>query len=53
MSRVGKMPVAVPEGTTAAIAGNQITIKGPLGSMSRTLSDLVVVKQEDKLLKVE
>ena len=53
MSRVGKMPVAVPEGTTAAIAGNQITIKGPLGSKSRTLSDLVVVKQEDKLLKVE
>ena len=53
MSRVGKMPVAVPEGTTAAIAGNQITIKGSLGSMSRTLSDLVVVKQEDKLLKVE
>ncbi len=53
MSRVGKMPVAVPEGATAAIAGNQITIKGPLGSMSRTLSDLVVVKQEDKLLKVE
>lgn len=53
MSRVGKMPVAVPEGTTAAIAGNQITIKGPLGSMSRTLSDLVVVKQEGKLLKVE
>ena len=53
MSRVGKMPVAVPEGTTAAISGNQITIKGPLGSVSRTLSDLVVVKQEDKMLKVE
>ena len=47
------MPIVIPEGTTAAIADNQIPVKGPLGSMSRTLSDLVVVKQEDKALKVE
>lgn len=53
MSRVGKMPIVIPEGTSAAIADNQITVKGPLGAMTRTLSDLVVVKQEDKSLKVE
>ena len=53
MSRVGKMPVVIPEGTTATIANNEITVKGPLGSMSRILSDLVTVKQEDKSLKVE
>lgn len=53
MSRVGKMPVAIPDGTTATIADNQITIKGPLGSMSRSLSDLVVVKQEGNALRVE
>ena len=53
MSRVGKMPVVILEGTTATIANNEITVKGPLGSMSRILSDLVTVKQEDKSLKVE
>ena len=53
MSRVGKMPIAIPDGTTATIANGQITVKGPLGSLSRDLSDLVVVKQEDKSLKVE
>ena len=53
MSRVGKMQVVIPEGTTATIANNEITVKGPLGSMSRILSDLVTVKQEDKSLKVE
>lgn len=53
MSRVGKMPIAIPDGTTATIANGQITVKGPLGSLSRDLSDHVVVKQEDKSLKIE
>ncbi len=53
MSRVGKMPIVIPSGTTASVANNQITVKGPLGSLSRVLSDLVVVKQENTQLKVE
>jgi large subunit ribosomal protein L6 len=32
MSRVAKMPIAVPSGTDVAINASSITVKGPLGS---------------------
>ncbi len=53
MSRVGKMQIAIPDGTTATIDGNQVTIKGKQGSLTRVFSDLVAVKQEGNVLKVE
>jgi len=46
MSRVGKMPVAVPQGVDVAIKDDQITVKGAQGSLSRTLSPLVKVSNE-------
>lgn len=53
MSRVGKMPIAIPDGTTVTISGGQITVKGSLGALSRDLSDHVRVKEENKNLLVE
>ena len=53
MSSVGKMQIAIPDGTTATIDGNQVTIKGKQGSLTRVFSDLVAVKQEGNILKVE
>lgn len=53
MSRVGKMPIAIPDGTTVTISGGQITVKGSLGTLSRDLSDHVRVKEEDKNLLIE
>jgi ribosomal protein L6, bacterial type len=53
MSRVGKMPIAIPDGTTVTISGGQITVKGSLGTLSRDLSDHVRVKEENKNLLVE
>lgn len=53
MSRVGKMPIAIPDGTTVTISGAQITVKGSLGTLSRDLSDHVRVKEESKNLLVE
>ena len=36
MSRVGKMPIAVPAGVTVDIAeNNQVTVKGPKGELTR------------------
>ena len=32
MSRVGKSPIALPQGAEATISGEQITVKGPLGT---------------------
>jgi large subunit ribosomal protein L6 len=37
MSRIGKKPIALPAGVTATVNGNQVTVKGPKGTLSRTL----------------
>ncbi len=47
MSRVGKMPVAVPQGVDVAISADQITVKGSNGTLVRTLNPLVDIKSND------
>ena len=47
MSRVGKMPVAVPEGVTVEIKQDQINVKGKGGALSLALSNLVKVESKD------
>ncbi|MDP2007808.1 MAG: 50S ribosomal protein L6 [Rubrivivax sp.] len=44
MSRVGKMPVTVPQGVDVAIKDDQITVKGSNGALTRTLNPLVAIK---------
>jgi large subunit ribosomal protein L6 len=46
MSRVGKMPIAVPQGVDVAITADQISVKGSLGTLVRKGNDLVTVKNE-------
>ena len=46
MSRVGKMPIAVPPGVDVAITADQITVKGSKGTLVRTLNPLVAVKKD-------
>lgn len=53
MSRVGKSPIAIPDGTTVSITKEQIAVKGKLGSLTCPLSEYVTVKEEDKKLHVE
>lgn len=53
MSRVGKMPVALPKGAEATITAAQITVKGPLGSLIQPLNGLVKVENNDGTLKFE
>ncbi|WP_418317370.1 50S ribosomal protein L6 [Piscinibacter sakaiensis] len=50
MSRVGKMPIAVPKGVDVAINAQQISVKGSLGTMVRPLNPLVSVKSENDTL---
>lgn len=47
MSRVGKHPVAIPQGVEVAIAGQQLTAKGKLGQLSLALPEEVAVSKED------
>jgi large subunit ribosomal protein L6 len=44
MSRVGKMPIAVPAGAEVAISAAAITVKGPLGVLTQSLNGLVKLK---------
>ena len=47
MSRIGRMPVAVPAGVTVTIAdGNVVTVKGPLGTLTETFAEIITIKQE-------
>jgi large subunit ribosomal protein L6 len=53
MSRIGKRPVAIPSGVTAAIDNGQLVVKGPKGTLSLGLSDLVSYKLDDGTISVE
>ena len=46
MSRIGKIPIAIPAGVTASVDGNTVKVKGPKGELSRTLDGGVTAKIE-------
>lgn len=47
MSRVGRMPVAVPGGVQINIEGSQVKVKGPKGELERTFSPLIGIALEN------
>ncbi|MBU9725964.1 50S ribosomal protein L6 [Diplocloster modestus] len=48
MSRIGRMPIAVPAGVTVDIAeNNKVTVKGPKGTLERVLPSEMELKMED------
>jgi large subunit ribosomal protein L6 len=52
MSRVGKLPVPIPENVKVSIADRNVTVEGPRGTMSQEFSNLVEVKSEDGAILV-
>ena len=52
MSRIGKLPVAVPQGVEVRLDGPRITVKGPKGELARVLHPHVSVKQENGELTI-
>tara|TARA_R110000868_G_scaffold402541_1_gene678920 strand:- start:370 stop:981 length:612 start_codon:yes stop_codon:yes gene_type:complete len=53
MSRIGKLPIAVPSGTTVTVNGQTIEAKGPKGQLSITLSELVTPTLDDGELTIK
>lgn len=47
MSRIGKMPVALPKGVTVSIDGSNVKVKGPKGELSQTFHEDMTIAQED------
>ena len=53
MSRLGKLPVEIPSGVTASVAGSLVSVKGPKGELKLDLPSSVRVRHEDGSLRVE
>ncbi|KUO95166.1 50S ribosomal protein L6 [Ferroacidibacillus organovorans] len=53
MSRIGRKPIVVPAGVTITQEGHVLTVKGPKGSLSRTLHEDMIVRVEADEIHVE
>ena len=53
MSRIGKLPIAIPAGVTVSVSPeNVVTVKGPKGELSQAVDPLISVSVEDGLCHV-
>ena len=52
MSRIGKKPITIPEKTEVTVSGAVVTVKGPHGTLTRTISPALEVKVADKQVVV-
>lgn len=52
MSRVGRMPITVPQGVAVNIEGNRVTVVGPKGELSRSFSPDMSIALSDGILTV-
>jgi large subunit ribosomal protein L6 len=53
MSRIGKRPVAIPGGVTATIDNGALSVKGPKGTLTLGLSDLIDYKVEESEIQIK
>ncbi len=52
MSRIGRMPIAVPAGVDVKIDGNTVTVKGPKGTLTRTVNSSITVALDNGVITV-
>ncbi|MFA1549146.1 50S ribosomal protein L6 [Actinomadura chokoriensis] len=52
MSRIGRLPITVPSGVEVSLDGQEVTVKGPKGTLSHTVAEPIGVSQEDGRLVV-
>lgn len=53
MSRIGKMPIVIPQGVTVTIEDNMVKVKGPKGELSRSIHKDMALKIENSQLTVD
>ena len=52
MSRVGKKPISIPDKTTVTVKDREVTVKGPKGTLSRTIHPAVDLSIDDGIITV-
>jgi len=52
MSRIGKLPITIPEGVTVDYRDNVVTVKGPLGELSQKIDPDIKVEIKDGIIRV-
>ena len=52
MSRIGKMPVAIPSGVEINLTGQSISVKGPKGTLSHNFPELIKVAKEESSIVI-
>lgn len=50
MSRIGKSPIVIPEGVTVTIEDNVVTVKGKLGELTETISEISIKIEDNEIL---
>jgi large subunit ribosomal protein L6 len=53
MSRIGRLPIQVPSGVEVTLDGQQVTVKGPKGTLTHTVIEPISVEREDGVLLVK
>lgn len=52
MSRIGKRPIPIPSKVTIEVKGQQVTVKGPKGTLQREIPNSIAISQEADQIKV-
>ncbi|KYD11024.1 50S ribosomal protein L6 [Heyndrickxia sporothermodurans] len=52
MSRVGKKPIEIPSGVTVTLDGNNVTVKGPKGELTRSFSPDITINIEENVINI-
>jgi large subunit ribosomal protein L6 len=52
MSRIGKLPITVPDNVNVNYSGSEITVKGKFGTLQIQIPDIIGIQQDDSILRV-
>jgi large subunit ribosomal protein L6 len=53
MSRIGRTPINIPSGVEVTLGDREVTVKGPRGTLARSVPGEITVRQEDSTILVE
>jgi large subunit ribosomal protein L6 len=53
MSRIGKQPIAIPDGVNVAVDPGRVTVNGPLGELTQNVPARIMIEKEDGQLVVK